>query len=375
MDFSLSYQQKEILNKFQQLSKEFNLDLPIKEAWDQDLIIELCKLITRCTEKEKSAFFNLVLAFESITQSLSETGQIFSIGAHFFGSLFPILKFGSQKQKDLYSDNLLNGNYIGGIAITELESGSDVASINTVYSRDNDFYLLSGEKEFITNAPISDLLIIFARERSKPKSLYNISAFIVESSDLGVEREESLIRGLKGISIGKIKLEDVKINKERLLSKEGRGLMIFNYVMQLERTCLLALLVGIMNRQLSESIDFANNRSRFNHPISSFQSVSNRIVEMKVRLEASRLMLYKSAWMLDVMNKTYSLDIFSISKLFISECAVLSSIDYFRTLGGTASYLSSKGTTDIIDSLLSTTFSGTSDIQKLIIARNIGLKT
>lgn len=376
MNYSISDEQKTIGVKFQDLAKNANLDLPMKEIWKQELVLELQKLIELCLNKEQDAFLNLVVAFEAITQALPKVGKIFSIGAHFFGSLFPIFRFGSLEQKGLYLDKLLCGDYVGGIAITELGSGSDVGNISTSYDHNvgDNSYIISGEKEFITNAPISDLLIVFASDKSKQKSLYNISAFIVELSDPGVEVEKSLIRGLDGISIGKVKLSNVQLDKNRLLSKEGRGLMIFNYVMQLERTCLLALLIGIMKRQIAESVEYVNSRSRFNRTLSSFQSVSNRIVDMQVRLEASQLMLYKTARALDKKDKSYSLDIFSVSKLFISECSVLSSIDYFKTLGGSAGYIDSKASVDIIDSLLSTTFSGTSDIQRIIIARNIGLK-
>lgn len=374
MDFSFSDTQIKLIAKFQQLSKKTNLDLTIKDLWKEELIIELQKLMVQCIKKEKDSFLNLVIAFEAISQNVSKVGKIFSIGAHFFGSVFPIYKFGSQEQKSIYLDKLLCGNYIGSLAITESKSGSDISSINTAYHKNEDCYTLSGEKEFITNAPICDLSVVFAHDLHKSKSLYNISAFIIKASDIGVEKQETVIRGLDGISIGQLKLSNIKISLNRLLSKEGRGLVIFNYVMQLERTYLLALLVGIMHRQIQNSVSFVNSRLRFNNFLSSFQSVSNRIVDMKVRLEASKLMLYKAAYTLDSMNKSYSLDIFSISKLLISEYSVSSSIDYFKTLGGSAGYYDSQGAIDIVDSLLSTTFSGTSDIQKIIIAKHMGLK-
>jgi alkylation response protein AidB-like acyl-CoA dehydrogenase len=177
--------------------------------------------------------------------------------------------------------------------------------------------------------------------------------------------------GLRTSPMGELILQDCYIPVENRLGPEGIGARIFNHSMEWERSCILASNLGVMERQLEKSIQYARERVQFDQPIGKFQSVANRIVDMKVRLETARLILYKVAW-LKKMGKPSAMEA-AMAKLYLSECFVQSGLDAVRTLGGYGYMTEFEVERNLRDAIGGTIYSGTSDIQRNIIARLLGL--
>jgi alkylation response protein AidB-like acyl-CoA dehydrogenase len=224
---------------------------------------------------------------------------------------------------------------------------------------------------FVTNAPIADVAVVFAT-LDPSKGMWGITGFIIDYGTPGFSVSRKIDKmGLRTSPMGELIMQDCYIPKENRLGPEGAGARIFNHSMEWERSCILASNLGTMERQLEKCIQYAQDRVQYNQSIGKYQSVANRIVDMKVRLETARLILYKVAW-LKKMGKPAVLEA-ALAKLYLSESFVQSSMDAIRTLGGYGYMTEFEVERDLRDSIGGTIYSGTSDIQRNIIARLIGL--
>jgi alkylation response protein AidB-like acyl-CoA dehydrogenase len=255
--------------------------------------------------------------------------------------------------------------------MTEPGSGSDAYSLRTTATRCDGGYMLNGTKTLVTNAPLADLAVVFATT-NPGLGRWGITAFLVERGQSGFRAGPDMQKmGLRSAPIGELVFDDCFVSERNRLGPEGAGVNVFGSSMNLERSCILASHVGAMERQLEACVDYAKTRSQFGHPIGKFQSVANRIADMKVRLETARLVLYRAAW-LNTTGQETELDA-SIAKLYVSECFVRSSEDAIRVHGGYG-YLTESGIErNLRDALGGTLYSGTSDIQRVIIAGWLGL--
>jgi alkylation response protein AidB-like acyl-CoA dehydrogenase len=202
--------------------------------------------------------------------------------------------------------------------------------------------------------------------------MWGITAFVVDIGTPGftISREINKM-GLRTSPMGELVLQDCYVPVENRVGPEGIGARIFNHSMEWERSCILASNLGVMERQLERCIDYARERVQYNQPIGKYQSVANRIVDMKIRLETARLILYKVAW-LKKLGKSATMEA-AMAKLYLSECFVQSGIDAIRTLGGYGYMTEFEVERDLRDAIGGTIYSGTSDIQRNIIARLLGL--
>jgi len=311
-----------------------------------------------------------LLVMQGLGYACQDSGLLFAINSHMWTCAIPILTFGTDKQKEKYLPSLCKGTLIGGHGMTEPDSGSDAYSLMTKAVRNGDKYILNGTKMFVSNAPIADILLVFANT-DKSKGFAGISAFIVEKDFPGFSVGKPLDKmGLKTSPTGEVILEDCEVPIENRLGKEGAGIAIFNSEMEWERCCLFACHLGAMERQLEACIKYAKDRRQFGKPIGKFQSVSNKIADMMVRIELSRLILYKVAWM-KAQGKKAPIES-AIAKLFISESYVDSSLDAIQIHGGYG-YMTEFGIEkDLRDSVAGKIYSGTSEIQRNIIASWLG---
>jgi len=309
----------------------------------------------------------IILAMESLGYGCKDNGLVFAINSQMWSCEEPILKFGSKAQKDKYLPKLCAGELIGGHGMTEPDSGSDAFSLQTRAVKQNDRYIINGSKMFITNAPIANLIIVFALT-DKTKSWGGISAFIVEKGTPGFAVSPPLDKmGLKTSPIGELAFEDCEVPEENRLGKEGMGMAIFNSEMEWERSCLFASHLGAMERQLETCINYAKTRRQFGQPIGKFQSISNKIADMKARIELGRLLLYKIGWLKSRGEK--GLLEGAIAKLFVSESFVQSSLDAIQIHGGYGYMTDFEVERDLRDSVASTIYSGTSEIQRNVISQ------
>lgn len=312
-----------------------------------------------------------MLLMEGLGYSYRDGALIFGMNAQMWSVQMPLMTHGTPQQKEKYLAPMIRGNIIGGHCMSEPLSGSDAYSLKTTAVLKGDKYILNGSKTYITNGPIADVFLVFATVAPQ-KGMWGVTAFLVEKDTPGLFISPVIDKmGLKTIPMGAIELTNCEIPIENRLGPEGSGAQLFNGSMEWERSCILASSLGAMEYQLELSINYARNRKQFGQSIGNFQSVSNRIVDMKVRLETARLMLYKVAWMKSA-GKPAVMEA-AIAKLYLSECFVQSSLDAVR-LHGANGYLTDFGIEQVLrDSVGGLIYSGTSDIQRNIIARMLGL--
>lgn len=312
-----------------------------------------------------------VLAMEGLGFSCKDSGLLFTINSHIWTCESPILNFGTTEQKRKYLPDLCKGRLIGGHAMTEPDSGSDAFNMKTKAMKKSDRYILNGSKMFITNAPIADILLIFA-VTDKSKGFAGISAFIVEKGFKGFTVGKPLDKmGLRTSPVGEVILEDCEVPEENLLGKEGAAAAIFNSEMEWERSCLFATHLGAMESELEECVSYANQRHQFGSPIGQFQSISHKIADMKVRIELSRLILYKVATM-KAQGRRAPLES-AIAKLFISESYVATSLDALQIHGAYGYTTEFDLERHVRDSIAGKIYSGTSEIQRNMIASFLGI--
>lgn len=312
-----------------------------------------------------------VLIMEGLGYACRDAGLIFSLNTQIWTCECPILKFGTEEQKDKYLNRLVDGSIVGGHAMTEPGAGSDAFSIRTKAVKDGDGYILNGSKIFITNAPIADILLIFA-VTNEQKKFGGVSAFIVEKGTPGFSVGKPLgLMGLRSCPIGEVVLQDCKVPAENRLGREGSGSAIFNSEMEQERSCLFAAQLGAMEKILEDCVQYAKTRSQFGQPIGNYQSVSHKIAEMKVRIELSRLILYEVAWMKSVGKRSPVES--SIAKLYVSESYVQTCLDALQIHGAYGYSTEFPIERNLRDSLAGKIYSGTSEIQRNILASFLGL--
>lgn len=313
-----------------------------------------------------------MVAMEALGYGADDQGLAFVVNTQLWTCEMPILKFGTEEQKDRYLPKLVTGEIIGGHATTEPNSGSDAFAMQTKAVEDGDEWVVNGSKTFITNAPIADVLIIFASTGEKRGFGGGITAFLVDTDTPGMTIGPPLHKmGLRTSPTSEVTLEDVRVKSSQMLGKKGGGAAIFSSEMEWERSCLFACHLGAMERQIDKCVQYARDRQQFGQAIGKFQSVSNRIANMKMRIEMSRQMLYKVGWLKD--SKKRAVMEAAIAKLYVSEAYVQSSIDAVAIHGGYG-YMSEYEMERMLrDSVGSILYSGTSDIQRNIIARWIGL--
>jgi len=312
-----------------------------------------------------------MLAMEGFGYGCKDNGLAFGLNAQMWTVQIPILYFGDSAQKEKYLIPMGKGEMIGAHALTEPNAGSDVYSMEMTAEKVDGGYLLNGKKQLITMAPICDVALVFAN--SNPKyGKWGITAFLIEVDTPGftVSAKKSKM-GMRSIPIGNFDLKNCFVPDENRLGKEGAGYSIVNHSLEYDRCCILASQLGAMQRQLEKAIDYAKNRQQFNQPIGQFQSVSNRIVDMKLRLEMARLLLYKTAWL--KQNGESAIMESAMLKLYLSESFLTSSIDAIRTFGGIAYLSENEIERDLRDAVGGVLYAGTSDIQRNIISKLLGL--
>jgi len=381
MDFDLSEEQRKIKEEIVRFAQnELNGDLIdrdregvfSREAWNKCAGMGIQGLPFPPEHGGSGAdVVTTTVAMEGLGYGCRDNGLIFAINAQMWSVQMPIWQFGSEEQKGKYLTRLCRGEWIGAHCMTEPNSGSDAFSLSSTAERRGDTYVLNGSKTFATNAPMADVFLVFAKT-DRTKGFMGISAFLLERGlrGLRVNREISKM-GLKTAPMAEVVFEDCAVPAENRLGPEGAGSRLFNSSMEWERACLLAAYSGAMERQLEACVRYARERRQFQRPIGKFQAVANKIVDMKVRLETARLLLYKVAWMKQ-NRKDVALEA-AMAKLYLSECWVLSSLDAIQIHGGYGYTTEFEMERELRDAISSRIYSGTSEIQKNIIAFNMQL--
>lgn len=312
-----------------------------------------------------------MLGLEALGYGCTDNGLVFSINAHMWTSVVPIWQHGTDAQRDRWLAGLCSGDLVGCHAITEPEAGSDPFAMTTSARKTADGYAITGRKTFITNAPIADLLIVFART-SEGVGPYGISAFLVERGTPGCSTAGEIDKlGLRTSPMSEVVLDDCEVPESAMLGRQGRGADVFRTSMMWERACIMASQVGLMRRTMETCIAYARERRQFGQPIGKFESVAGKIANMKIAVDAGRALVLRVGRRMD-LGKDASLEA-AVAKTFVSEASVRTHLDALQIHGGYGYTTEFEVERALRDALGGTIYSGTSEVQRRIIARYLGL--
>jgi alkylation response protein AidB-like acyl-CoA dehydrogenase len=304
--------------------------------------------------------------------------EISKVSASVTASLFPhailcahnIAISGTESQKKRFLPPLASGEKFGAMALTEVSAGSDALSVNTRAERKNEGYILNGSKTFVTNGPFADLFLIYAN-LDPSKSPEGIGIFVVEKGMPGLSVGKEFDKmGLRGSPTSDIILDHCYVPKEHLLGEEeGRGLRQLMRGLDVERISWSSICLGLAEAAFQEAFEYANQRQQFQKPIIQFQMIQHMLVEMVVSIEASKLLVYNTAALLQE-GKRGRLEA-SYAKLFSSETAVKVTRDALQIFGG-AGYMRDYPVERYIrDAQIFTIAAGTSEVQRMIIIHEL----
>lgn len=281
---------------------------------------------------------------------------------------YPIFAFGTEAQKRRYLPELARGRRLGCYCLTEPTAGSDAASLRTAAHDDGDSWVLNGTKAFVTNGVEAEVLIVYAR--TGEEGARGISAFIVEKGDPGVsvgKVERKL--GIHASSTCEIVLDDCRIPKDRLLGERDRGFPIAMATLDGGRIGIAGQAVGIARAALEDAVRYAKDRRQFGRPIAEFQAIQWKIADMATRIHAARLLMYRAAWIRD-QGRRHTREA-AMAKLFASETAMWAATQAVQIYGGYGYIQDYPVERHFRDAKITEIYEGTSEIQRLVIARQV----
>ncbi len=311
----------------------------------------------------------ICITMEGLGHGCRDIGFITSLGTHMVIGEIPIVESGNEEQKKKYLPKLASGEWIAGYGQTEPGAGSDVVSMSTKAEKKGDKWILNGTKTFITNAPIGNLFVVLA---TIDKSLGHkgITAFLVENTFKGFKAGRKLEKmGMRASPTGELIFEDCEVPEENLLGEVGQGFKVAMGTLVWERAAMLPALVGAAEARLEEAVRYAKNRVQFGQPIAAFQEIQHKLANMKMHLEISKTMFYRVAW-LKSQGDPATMEA-SLAKLFFSETNRMDALDAFQIHGGYGYMKEYPIERDVRDCIANTLGGGTSEIQRMIIARDV----
>jgi alkylation response protein AidB-like acyl-CoA dehydrogenase len=310
------------------------------------------------------------LCLEAATSAGADTGLLFGIAAHLLACGIPVATSASGDVRAGLLAAMAAEPLIAANAMTEDGAGSDVSRLSTTAQLDGDAYVLNGVKSFVSNGPIADLLVTYAV--TDPAAGYlGISAFAVPADLPGITVGPPLAKmGLHGCAAARVEFTGCRVPARYRLGREGQGSAVFQDSMAWERACLPAIYLGVLDGQLHQCARHTRQRRQFGREIAGFQAISHTLATMKQRLESARLLLYRACWLLDDGGDDATVPA-ALAKVAVSEAAVANGLDAIQIFGALG-YLTEHGIErHLRDAVPSTIFSGTTQIQRDMIAREV----
>lgn len=304
-----------------------------------------------------------LIAVEEISRVSVATAMMMQVGGL---GIEPLLKFGSDEQKQKYLPGLASGESFATVAVTEPAGGSDPKGCKTTYTKKNNAYILNGRKCFITNSHIADVLVVMAIDAENPEAF---STFIVENTTKGFKAAHKEHKvGMRGCNTGEIELKTCEVPAENLLGTEGKGLRVAMAVISdAGRGGMVGCALGLHTACLEAAVKFANERVLYGKPISKLQAIQFKLAEIKIELEAGRLLGYRAASMQDKGER--SGNEFAAAKYFTTEAAQRAAKHAVDIHGGYGCMEEFAVSRYLRDSYVLGPSAGTSDIMKVIVAR------
>jgi alkylation response protein AidB-like acyl-CoA dehydrogenase len=378
MDFSLTGEQREI----QTLAREFaQAEIePNAAAWDREhrFPVELygklgdLGLMGVCVPEELGGagtdFLSYILVLEELSRG--DAGVGVTVAVHTSACTLPILAFGTDEQREQFVPPLARGQTLGAFALTEPESGSDAASLRTRADpdEDGDGWTISGAKQWITNGTHAGTFLLFARTDQEHKGARGVSAFLLDAQHVRVTREEEKL-GLNSSSAVDLVLEDAHVKRDRLLDEEGRGFAVAMSTLDGGRIGIAAQALGIAQAAYDVAREYAKERRTFGKAIAEHQAIQWKLADMSTEIDAARLLVYRAAWLKD-QGEPHT-EAGAKAKLFASELARRQTAEAIQILGGYGYTKEFPVERYYRDAKITEIYEGTSEIQRLVIARSI----
>jgi alkylation response protein AidB-like acyl-CoA dehydrogenase len=311
-----------------------------------------------------------IAVLEGVGYGARDNGLVFSVTAHAASCEGPLVGFGSEAQKREWLPGLADGSLIGATGITEPDSGSNALALTTTAVCHGDEWLLNGSKTFVTNAPVADLFVLYARTG---EGFGGVTCFLVPRGAQGLVIGPPIEKmGLRTSPMAQVYLDDCRVPASAVVGGVGSGALIFNQTMEVERLLVMAPAIGVMERILERCVAHARQRKAGPVALARHQAIAHRIADMELALEASRLLLHRAAW--QRMRRGTATRESALAKLAVSEAYVehcRSAIQIFGGYGYTVEYELER---ELRDALAATLYVGTSEIQRNLIAglRGVG---
>ncbi len=376
MQFSLTGDQREI----QTLAREFaEAEItPNAGAWDRahgfprELLGKLgaLGLLGVCVPEQQGGagadFLSYVLVLEELSRA--DAGVGVTVAVHTSAVALPILAFGTDEQRSRFVPPLARGESIGAFALTEPEAGSDAGSLRTAAVEDGDGWRISGSKQWITNGGFGGTVLLFARTDPDTPGSKGVSAFILDGGQVRVTREEEKL-GLNSSSTVDLLLEDVEAGRDRLLHEEGKGFTVAMATLDGGRIGIAAQALGIAQAAFDVAREYALERQQFGRRIADFQAIQWKLADMATEIDAARLLVYRAAWL--KQEGLPHTEEGAKAKLYASEMARRQTAEAIQILGGYGYTKEFPVERYYRDAKITEIYEGTSEIQRLVIARSI----
>lgn len=313
-----------------------------------------------------------LLTLEGLGHGCRDNGLSFAIGSQILSTQDALVRFGSDEQRARWLGPMLRGEVHGAFAMTEADSGSDAYSMTSRATRREDgTYVLDGSKAHITLGPRCDVVIVFA-VTDPGAGAFGISAFVVPTDLPGVEQTPNHEKmGMRTTPFGDLTFRDVELPAEALLGREGAGASIFNAVLLVERSFVFTTQLGAMQYQLERAGAYARRRHQGGQPIGRHQAVGHRLADIKLQHETARLFTYRAA--IAHLTGDETMMTAALTKIVAAEAGIAAARDAALVHGATGYVSSYEIERDLRDAIGGAVYSGTTDIQKNIVARLLGI--
>jgi alkylation response protein AidB-like acyl-CoA dehydrogenase len=376
MDFELTADQQEIRRLAREVAEAEIA--PDAAAWDREhrfpdeLYPKLAELglMGVCVPEEYGGagadFLSYVLVLEELSRA--DAGVGVTVAVHTSATTLPILAFGTEEQRARFVPPLARGDVIGAFALTEPGSGSDAGSLRTVAERDGDGWVITGSKQWITNGSRAGTFVLFARTDPDTAGARGVSCFVLDAEHVRVTREEEKL-GLNSSTTSDLVLEGARVGPDRLLHEEGRGFRVAMATLDGGRIGIAAQALGISQAAFDVASAYAKEREQFGRPIAQFQAIQWKLADMATEIDAARLLTYRAAW-LKQEGRPHAAE-GAKAKLFASETARRQTAEAIQILGGYGYTKEFPVERYYRDAKITEIYEGTSEIQRLVIARSI----
>ena len=376
MDFDLTAEQREI----QQLTRDF-ADAEIRPGaaeWDRehrfprDVFTKLAELglMGTCIPEEYGGagadFLSYILVLEELSRA--DAGVGVTVAVHTSAVTLPILTFGTDEQRARWVPPLARGEHLGAFALTEPEAGSDAGSLRSRADADADGWTITASKQWITNAAYAGAVLLFARTDPETATARGVSAFVLDGDQIRVTRTEEKL-GLNSSVTNDIVVEGVHVGADRLLHEEGRGFRVAMATLDGGRIGIAAQALGIAQAAYDAAREYALERRQFGHRIGEFQAIQHKLANMSTEIDAARLLVYRAAWLKE-QGRPHAEE-GAKAKLFASEMARRQTAEAIQVFGGYGYTKEFPVERYYRDAKITEIYEGTSEIQRLVIARSI----